>query len=128
MLLPQMWLRKSWLRRALRDYPLYDPPHKVEEYLLSREQAFENFDYFMRVRQQRAAYFQRWLRRYFRVAITPDENGVKALNRWGNMRHRRASPRTPMARPRSTSRPTIPTAALPTRPSRPPAPTARRAR
>src|ERR1700730_12144481 len=84
MLLPQMWLRKSWLRRALRDYPLYDPPHKVEEYLLSREQAVENFDYFMRVRQQRAAYFQRWLRRYFRVAITPDENGVKALNRWGN--------------------------------------------
>jgi hypothetical protein len=79
-----MWLRKSWLRRALRDYPLYDPPHKVEEYLLSREQAVENFDYFMRVRQQRAAYFQRWLRRYFRVAITPDENGVKALNRWGN--------------------------------------------
>ena len=39
MLLPHMWLRKFYLRRALRDYPLYDPPHKVEEYLLSREQA-----------------------------------------------------------------------------------------
>jgi hypothetical protein len=84
MLLPHMWLRRGYLRRALRDYPLYDPPHKVEEYLLSREQAVENFDYFMRVRQQRAAYFQRWLRHYFRVAITPDEKGVKALNRWGN--------------------------------------------
>ena len=84
MLLLHVWLRRWWLRRALRDYPLYDPPHKVEEYLLSRERAVENFDYFMRVRQQRAAYFQRWLRRYFRVAITPDENGVKTLNRWGN--------------------------------------------
>jgi hypothetical protein len=84
MLLPHFWLRRWWLRRALRDYPLYDPPHKVEEYLLSREQAVENFDYFMCVRQQRAAYFQRWLYRYFRVAIAPDENGVRKLNRWGN--------------------------------------------
>jgi hypothetical protein len=79
-----MWLRKLYLRRALRDYPLYDPPRKVEEYLLSREQAIENFDYFMRVRHERAAYFQRWLRHYFRVVITPDEKGVRALNRWRN--------------------------------------------
>ncbi|SHL38275.1 hypothetical protein SAMN05444159_5754 [Bradyrhizobium lablabi] len=84
MLLPHMWLRKFWLRRAMRDYPLYDPPHKVEEYLLSREQATENFDYFMRVRLERFAYFQNWLRRYFWVAITSDERGVKALSRWGN--------------------------------------------
>jgi hypothetical protein len=84
MLLPQMWLRKQWLRRALRDYPLYDPPHKLEERLLSREKATENFDYFMRVRQERVAYFQNWLRRYFWVTITPNEKGVRALNRWGN--------------------------------------------
>jgi len=84
MILPHQWLRKWRLRRALRGYPLYDPPHKVEEYLLSQEKAVENFDYFMRVRQQRTAHFQQWLRRYFRVAITPDEKGVKALNRWGN--------------------------------------------
>jgi hypothetical protein len=84
MLPPQIWLRKFRLRRAIRDYPLYDPPHKVEEYRLSRDQAVDNFDYFMRVRQQRAGYFQRWVRRYFRVAITLDEAGVRALNRWGN--------------------------------------------
>ncbi len=83
-LLPQMWLRKLWLRRALRDYPTYDPPHKVEERLLSPEKARENFDYFMRVRLQRMAYFREWLRRYFRIVLTPDTNGVKALNRWGN--------------------------------------------
>ena len=31
-----VWLRKRRLERALREYPLYDPPHKVEERLLSR--------------------------------------------------------------------------------------------
>jgi len=84
MLLPQAWLRKRWLARALRDYPLYDPPHKVEERLLTRERATENFDYFMRVRPQRLAYFRGWLRRNFGVTITLDEKGVKALGRWGN--------------------------------------------
>jgi hypothetical protein len=84
MLLPQAWLRKLWLERALRDYPLYDPPHKVEERLLTREKATENFDYFMRVRLQRLAYFGDWLRRNFGVTITLDEKGVRALGRWGN--------------------------------------------
>jgi hypothetical protein len=84
MLLPHVWLRRLWLRRALRGYPLYDPPHKVEEYLLSREKADENFEYFMRVREERVAYFKNWLRRDFYVAITADENGVRELNRWGN--------------------------------------------
>ncbi|PWT75506.1 MAG: hypothetical protein C5B46_02505 [Proteobacteria bacterium] len=84
MLLPLVRLRKLWLERALRGYPLYDPPHKVEEHLLSREKAVENFDYFMHVRQQRIAYFQGWLRQHFRVLVTPDGRGVRALNRWGN--------------------------------------------
>ena len=84
MLLPQARLRNLWLKRALRGYPIYDPPYKVEEYLLSRDQAIENFDYFMRTRDQRSAYFQLWLRDHFGVAIAPDEGGVKALNRWGN--------------------------------------------
>jgi hypothetical protein len=84
MILPQTWLRKRLLRRALRDYPLYDPPHKVEERLLSREKAAENSDYFMRVRQQRLAYLQSWLRRHFGVTVTLDEKGITALNRWGN--------------------------------------------
>ncbi len=65
MLLPQVSLRREWLRRALRDYPLYDPPHKIEERLLSKEEALENFDYFMRVRQQRLSYFENWLRQRF---------------------------------------------------------------
>jgi hypothetical protein len=81
-LLPHMWLRKQWLTHALRNYPVYDPPHKVEERLLPKEQALENFDYFMRVRQERVAYFQKWLRRYFCTRIQANDKGVRALNRW----------------------------------------------
>lgn len=82
MLLPQMWVRKLWLQWALKDYPIYDPPHKVEERVLSKEQALENFDYFMRVRQQRVESFRWWLRRYFWTVTQADENGVRALDRW----------------------------------------------
>src|SRR5262245_58550098 len=84
MLLPQVKLRTLWLRRALRDYPIYDPPHKVEERLLPREKAADNFAYFMSMRQQRVADFKDWLRRNFGVSVTPDEHGIWALNRWGN--------------------------------------------
>jgi hypothetical protein len=84
MLLPHMWLRKLWLRHTLRRYPLYDPPNKVEERLLSPEKARENFDYFMQVREQRVAFFYEWLHRHFWITLTPDSDGVRALNRWGN--------------------------------------------
>jgi hypothetical protein len=82
MLLPLMWLRKKKLDRLLKDYPLYDPPHKVEERLLPKEKAQENFDYFMRVRKERVAFFSRWLKDEFGVAIGPTQRGVEALNRW----------------------------------------------
>lgn len=84
LMLPQAWLRRRWLSRVLGNYPVFDPPHKVEEYLLSRAKAQENFDYFMRTRQHRVDFFIQWLRRYFRVSVTLDADGVKALNRWGN--------------------------------------------
>jgi hypothetical protein len=38
----------------------------------------------MRVRQQRLEFFQNWLRQFFWVALTPNQAGVRALNRWGN--------------------------------------------
>jgi hypothetical protein len=79
-----VWLRKRRLERALRDYPLYDPPHKVEERLLSREAAAENFDYFMRVRLDRLAYFRNWLRKQFGYKVSLDEKGIRALCRWGS--------------------------------------------
>jgi hypothetical protein len=72
------------LERALHDYPPYDPPHKVEERRLPKEKAAENFDYFMRVRMQRVAQFRNWLQQHFAVTVTLDEEGVRALGRWGN--------------------------------------------
>jgi hypothetical protein len=84
MIFLRFWLRKSSLERALRDYPLYDPPHKVEERLLSRELAAENFHYFMRVRLDRLAYFRDWLHREFGFRISLDERGMHGLCRWGN--------------------------------------------
>lgn len=84
MLSLRVWLRKRSLERALRGYPLYDPPHKVEEHLLSRELAAENFDYFMRVRLARLADFRSWLRQHFGCEVTLDEKGIRALSLWGN--------------------------------------------
>jgi hypothetical protein len=84
MLFLRIRLRKSRLERALPGYPLYDPPHKVEEHLLSREEAAENFDYFTRVRLDRSAHFRNWLREQFGVQVSLDEKGVRALSRWGN--------------------------------------------
>src|SRR5215471_7309570 len=72
------------MERALHDYPLYDPPHKIEERRLPKEKAAENFDYFMRVRMQRVAQLRDWLRQHFAVTVTLDEDGVRALGRWGN--------------------------------------------
>lgn len=72
------------VERALYDYPLYDPPHKIEERRLPKEKAAENFDYFMRVRMQRVAQFRNWLQQHFAVTVTLDEEGVRALGRWGN--------------------------------------------
>jgi hypothetical protein len=82
MFLPNVWLRKRWLEHSLRNYPLYDPPHKVEERVLPKELALENFEYFMRVRERRVQYFRIWLRRNFWTKVQADENGVSALNRW----------------------------------------------
>jgi hypothetical protein len=76
--------RRRELERALGGYPLYDPPHKIEERLLTKEKAAENFAYFMGVRLERVAYLQGWLHRHFGVTATLDEKGVRALSRWGN--------------------------------------------
>jgi hypothetical protein len=76
-----LW-RQFWLTRALKHYPIYDPPHKIEERILPKERALENFEYFMSVRQQRVEAFRCWLRRYFWTEIQANEEGVAALNLW----------------------------------------------
>lgn len=80
---PLVVLRDIYLSHVSRDYPVYDPPHKSEEYFLSRAKAEENFEYFMHVRQQRASDFGHWLKRNFWVAISTDQRGAESMNKWG---------------------------------------------
>jgi len=82
MLLPQYWLRQQKLQRALVNYPIYDPPHKVEERLLPKEKALENFQYFIDVRQQRLDFFTRWLGTCFGVNSSLEQQGIEGLLDW----------------------------------------------
>ena len=76
MLLPKYWLRQQKLQRALADYPIYDPPHKVEERLLPKEKALENFQYFLDVRQERVRFFTDWLVSKFGIEASNELNGI----------------------------------------------------
>lgn len=81
MIHPKFWLKHARARRALRGYPLYDVPHKQAEGTLSEKEARENFDYFMRVRLERLAFFQEWLKKNFGVNATLDGDGVRPQRR-----------------------------------------------
>jgi hypothetical protein len=82
MLLPQYWLRQQRLQRALRDYPMYDPPHKFEERLLPKEKALENFQYFKDVRLERVSFFNNWLESEFGIQASLEDKGVENLLDW----------------------------------------------
>jgi hypothetical protein len=82
MIHPKFWLKHMRARRAIKGYPLYDVPHKQAEAALSESQAQENFDYFMKVRLDRLAFFQKWLLDNFGVTASLDGAGVRAVSRW----------------------------------------------
>jgi hypothetical protein len=79
---PRFWIRHWRVRRARVGYPLYDVPHRNWERELPEAQARENFDYFMRVRLGRLAFFQNWLRNHFRVDASLTPAGIHSVNRW----------------------------------------------
>jgi hypothetical protein len=82
MLLPQYRLRQQRLQRALANYPIYDPPHKAEERILQRDQALENFEYFLDVRQERVRYFLSWLHSKFGLDARLEEHGLDSVLGW----------------------------------------------
>jgi hypothetical protein len=84
MIYPKLFLKHLKARRASANYPLYDVPNKQEERTLDELQVQENFEYFMRVRLDRLAFFQTWLREWFGVKATLDGEGLLALNAWIN--------------------------------------------
>ena len=70
------------MQLAMLGYPLYDPPHKVEERLLPDDRARENFDYFMATRQERVACFRDWLHTHFRIEASLSDAGFNHLTKW----------------------------------------------
>jgi hypothetical protein len=82
MIYPRYWIRHAVARRALRGYPVYDVPHKDAEGKMGEARAQENFDYFMRVRLGRLAYFTGWLRKNFGVEAILNGEGLQAVSRW----------------------------------------------
>jgi hypothetical protein len=84
MIHPMFWLKHWKARHTLADYPFYDVPHKQAERTLGEAEVQENFDYFMHVRLDRLAIFQRWLHGGFGVNATLNGDGVLALYGWAN--------------------------------------------
>ena len=82
MLLPKYYLRQQRLQRALVEYPIYDPPYKTAERLLPKEQALENFRYFMDVRQERVRNFNIWLKSKFGVDANFEKKGIENALEW----------------------------------------------
>jgi|SRR5882762_1815560 len=72
--------RLARIKEATASYPFYDRPHKQKPTLLYEAQ--ENFDYFMRVRLDRLAFFQHWLMTHFDVNTSFDSDGASAVCRW----------------------------------------------
>lgn len=84
MIHPRYWIKHLVARRALRDYPLYDVPHKRLEREMTEAEAQENFDYFMSVRDSRLTYFTDWMRRRFSIKATLDGDGIIAVSDWAD--------------------------------------------
>jgi hypothetical protein len=69
------------MQRALKEYPLYDPPHKKDESCLPRAKAEENFEYFTNVREQRVAILRDFLKG-FGVDLDFSYRALRELNDW----------------------------------------------
>jgi hypothetical protein len=84
MLKPSTWLDALKVRRAVRGYPVYGPPHKQEERSLPLAQARENFEHFMATKPARMKALQGFMRR-FGVTLTDapgSDAELQAFSRW----------------------------------------------
>jgi hypothetical protein len=84
MIYPTLFFRHLKVRRAIRDYPLYDVPNKQAEETLDEALMEENFAYFMRVRLDRLVDFQKWLHDWFGVRASLDGAGLLTVSTWIN--------------------------------------------
>jgi len=82
MIYPTLYFKHFKVRRAVTNYPLYDVPNKQAEATLDEARVQENFDYFMKARLNRLAFFQKWLNDWFGVKASLNGEGLLALNGW----------------------------------------------
>ncbi|MFG1299303.1 hypothetical protein V5F49_05855 [Xanthobacter sp. V3C-3] len=79
---PRYWYPYMRMSRALVDYPIYAPPHLKCESDLTDDEAQENCDYFMRVKDERLEIFLEWMWRNFRIRLSFKPESIDMFDRW----------------------------------------------
>jgi hypothetical protein len=75
------WISEARLKRALADYPVYSPPHRGIEWTMPRQDARENFEFFLAQRTNRVNALKGLMAR-FGVAVDFTDATKTALDRW----------------------------------------------
>jgi hypothetical protein len=75
------WHDESRLRRALAEYPVYEPPHQGIEMLMGEREARENFEFFMSSRTERIEHLRELLAPFGLSLAFSDEAKI-ALDAW----------------------------------------------
>ncbi|MCG5238121.1 hypothetical protein [Xanthobacter oligotrophicus] len=79
---PRYWYPYLRMSRALVDYPIYAPPHLSRESELTDDEAQENFDYFMKMKNQRLQMFLDWMWRNFHVRLSFKPESIDQFDLW----------------------------------------------
>lgn len=67
---------------TVADYPIYDPPHKTVERLLSQAEAAQNFDYFMDTLPTRRSTLIDWLNKNYYLGVQEGRSGLFVALDW----------------------------------------------
>jgi hypothetical protein len=81
MLRPRAWQDSRLIRRLVRDYPVYSPPHEDCGSELSLAQGQVNYDYFLGTKAARLSSLHSFLAS-FDVKPTLDGEGLKSVDAW----------------------------------------------
>ncbi|MFG1286759.1 hypothetical protein [Xanthobacter versatilis] len=79
---PRYWYPYLRMSHALVDYPIYRPPHLRREADLTDDEAQENFDYFMKVKDRRLEMFLDWMWRKFQVRLSFKPESIDKFDQW----------------------------------------------
>jgi hypothetical protein len=75
------WMSEARLKRALAGYPVYTPPHLGVEWMMSEQQAHENFEFFLAQKANRVD-AMRPLLAQFDIQLDFTDRAKEALDSW----------------------------------------------